>query len=295
MLRHWQALRLLLLVVACLSLPSLTLTSSDVNAPPSPVLRVVSSISSDPAIRLTPQSPVPFTLQPPPSGVPTLSFDVQQRFQSMEMGFGGAFTQAAGSQFVKLPSSLQAELIRAYFHPTEGHGYNIGRVPINSCDYSAVQYSYDDTPDDFDLKSFDRSAKVDSASIIPFIQAAQRLTGESLLLFAAPWSPPAWMKLSGQMNGSSTPCLKEDPRVHRAWALYFVEWLRVYQARNISFWGLRSPHPAHAPHAQRTQHPASRRRTTHRCSACCVGCAVYRMSRSTTHLGRAASSARSSR
>ena len=249
MLPHSLALCLLSLLIASLPHTSFTLANANVDAPPSPFLHVVSSISSNSAIRLTPQYPVPFTLQPPPSTIPILSFDVQQRFQSMEMGFGGAFTQSAGSQFMRLSSTLRAEVIQAYFHPTEGHGYNIGRVPINSCDYSAVQYSYDDTPNDFDLANFDRSAKVDSASIIPFIQAAQQLTGDSLLLFAAPWSPPAWMKLSGQMNGSSSPCLKEDPRVHRAWALYYVEWLKVYQARNISFWGLRS-----APSALRCAH-----------------------------------------
>ena len=211
------------------------------------VLQVVSSIAASPSIRLSPQPSIPFSLQVPPPGTPTLTFDIDQRYQELEVGFGGAFTQAAGSQFVKLPAELQSELIAAYFHPTDGLGYNIGRVPINSCDYSQFTYSYDDTPDDFSLQHFDRNATVDGASIIPLIQAAQKLTGNQLLLFAAPWSPPSWMKNSEQMNGSSTPCLKDDPQVYRAWAQYFVEWLAVYEANNISFWGLVSRHTGYKP------------------------------------------------
>ena len=207
---------------------------------PSPLLHIVSSVSADPSLRLTALPSIPFTTTPPLPTTPTLTLDLNQRFQSLDLGFGGAFTQAAGSQFALLTPALQAELIRAYFHPTEGHGYNIGRVPINSCDYSQFSYSYDDTPDDFNLTHFDYTAKVDSVSIIPLIQAAQKVVKEPLLLFAAPWSPPAWMKRSGQMNGSSTPCLKADPRVHTAWAQYFVEWLTTYQRFNISFWGMRS-------------------------------------------------------
>ena len=232
------------ILVACLALlcPALAVTIDAPSAAPSAVLRVVSSIAASPSVRLSPQPSIPFSLQPPEPGIPILTFDSQQRYQRLELGFGGAFTQAAGSQFVKLPTALQDELVRAYFHPTQGHAYNTGRVPINSCDYSQFSYSYDDTADDFTLQHFDRSAAVDGSSIIPFIQAAQKLTGDELLLFAAPWSPPAWMKVSEQMNGSSTPCLKDDPRVHSAWAQYFVEWLAVYAARNISFWGLVSSH-----------------------------------------------------
>ena len=215
-------------------------------APPSPLLHLTSSIAASPSVRLSPQPSIPFQLERPPASTPVLSVDGSQRFQSLLLGFGGAFTQAAGSQFARLPPGLQAELVRAYFHPTQGHAYNIGRVPINSCDYAQFTYSYDDHPDDFSLTQFDRTAAVDSASIIPLIQAAQAQIaaegGEALMLYAAPWSPPAWMKASGRMNGSTDPGLKADPRVHRAWAQYFVEWLTVYQKRNISFWGLRSHH-----------------------------------------------------
>lgn len=232
------ARRVITVVLSLITLCSCIATATDRR-----VMSIVSSIASDPSVRLSEMPPIPFTSNTPPPDVPVLSFDSQQRYQQMEMGFGGAFTQAAGSVFAKLPNSLQQQLIHAYFNRTSGHGYNIGRVPINSCDYSQFTYSYDDTRDDYELKHFDYAAKVDSTSIIPFIQAAMKVTNtrspnDRLLLFSAPWSPPAWMKNSQQMNGSSTPCLIDDPRIYTAWAQYLVNWFRVYQSFNIPFWGL---------------------------------------------------------
>jgi glucosylceramidase len=35
-----------------------------------------------------------------------------------------------------------------------GSEYNVGRIPMASCDFSPRVYSYDDTPGDLDLKDF---------------------------------------------------------------------------------------------------------------------------------------------
>ena len=257
-----------------------------------PLLNLTSSVAAAPSVRLSLQPPIPFQLVPPPPSTPVLSLDLSQRFQSLLLGFGGAFTQAAGSQYALLSPALQAELVRAYFHPTEGHAYNIGRVPINSCDYSQFSYSYDDTPDDFNLTSFDRSAKVDSVSIIPLIQAAQAMRGERLMLYAAPWSPPAWMKQSGQMNGSSDPCLKVDLRVHQAWAQYFVEWLLVYQKAQHILLGT-EVRRANTKGRAMTEGVNYTDMTVFVCCGCVrVVCAAFKMSQRTIPHGKAASSVR---
>ena len=230
----------LLLALVCAVVPCLAIAHSDtVASVASPLLCVTSSIAANASVRLQPLPPIPFLASAPPTTTPILSFDTEQRYQAIDLGFGGAFTQAAGSQFVRLPAELQSELIQAYFNRTHGHAYNIGRVPINSCDYSQLTYSYDDTPDDWTLDHFDTTAAVDSQSIIPLIQAALAVTGHNRMrLFAAPWSPPAWMKNSNQMNGSSTPCLRNDTRVYTAWALYFHKWLSVYRSFGVELWGL---------------------------------------------------------
>ena len=38
--------------------------------------------------------------------------------------------------------------------PNQGIEYNIGRIPMASCDFSKRLYTYDDVVDDFELKHF---------------------------------------------------------------------------------------------------------------------------------------------
>tara|TARA_B100000795_G_scaffold79355_1_gene56864 strand:+ start:101 stop:283 length:183 start_codon:yes stop_codon:yes gene_type:complete len=47
----------------------------------------------------------------------------------------GAFTEASAINWRRLTSEEQAEVIKLYFASPEegGHGYALGRVPINSC------------------------------------------------------------------------------------------------------------------------------------------------------------------
>ena len=78
-------------------------------------------------------------------------------------------------------------------------GYTLGRVPINSCDFSPASYNFDNVTGDDALAHFDDSVKHDvDAGMIPMILDAQARVakrGYELKMFASPWSPPAWMKL----------------------------------------------------------------------------------------------------
>ena len=165
----------------------------------------------------------------------TLSVDPSKRYQRI-VGFGGAITEASTSTLALLSPSQQAAVLEAYYGPT-GHRYTLGRVPINSCDFSLDSYNYDDVPDDFRLTHFDNKLQRDNRTLIPFLQAALAASTPSsassassasprLRLFASPWSPPGWMKANGAMTGSSSPCLKADDRYHQAWADYYVKWLQ---------------------------------------------------------------------
>ncbi|EQC37140.1 hypothetical protein SDRG_05367 [Saprolegnia diclina VS20] len=157
------------------------------------------------------------------------------------LGFGGAFTEAAAIQFKKLSPELQEEVLRLYFDKETGAGYTIGRVPMNSCDYSPGSYSFDDVVDDVTLSHFDMNVTHDHDTMIPFIQAALAKRPD-IKLFLSPWSPPAWMKLPDgkgkqTMTGSVQP-VGLDPKYRSAWALYFSKFITAYQGQNISFWGL---------------------------------------------------------
>jgi glucosylceramidase len=180
--------------------------------------------------RLTPKGDL--TLLPGSGEAPrSVSVDASQSFQTIE-GFGGAFTESAAVTFSKLPAEKQAEVLRAYFDPTRGHGYTFGRTHINSCDFSVGSYAYDETPGDDELRHF--SIEHDRQAIIPMIRAAFQAAGGPLKLLATPWSPPAWMKTNGQMTRGG----KLKPECRAVWANYYCRYIREYERENIPIWGL---------------------------------------------------------
>jgi glucosylceramidase len=153
------------------------------------------------------------------------------RFQEME-GFGGAFTESAACTWMRLSPPRQEELLRAYFDAHSGHGYRFCRVHINSCDFSLGNYAHADTADDLALQHF--SIARDRQALLPFIQAAQRVAGGALKLLASPWSPPAWMKSNGHMNGGGTLL----PQYRAVWAQCFVKFIQAYAEEGVPIWGV---------------------------------------------------------
>ena len=146
-------------------------------------------------------------------------------YQSIK-GFGGAFTEASGYTFSRLPEKVQKEIINAYFGE-EGLKYNLCRTHINSCDFALGNYAYVEDETDTELKTFDISR--DHQYIIPMIQKAYDVTGEELILLATPWSPPKFMKTNGEMNHGGK--LKEE--YYETWAKYIARYIKEYAAIGI--------------------------------------------------------------
>lgn len=182
--------------------------------------------------RMQPSPPLRFTADPQPNeNDPTIMLDPAHRFQTI-LGFGGAFTDAAAETYAKLPPAKRREVVTAYFSPTRGLGYTLGRTSINSCDFSSDTYSYDDVPGDTALSHF--SIAHDLKYRVPFIQAALAEAHRPFTLFASPWSPPAWMKTNGSMTNGGQ--LKPEDR--QAWADYYVRFVQAYKQRGIPIWGV---------------------------------------------------------
>mmetsp|Transcript_8836 Transcript_8836/g.14175 ORF Transcript_8836/g.14175 Transcript_8836/m.14175 type:complete len:864 (-) Transcript_8836:131-2722(-) len=178
------------------------------------------------------------------------------------IGFGAAFTEAASINYQSLSDAGKERLMELLFGKS-GLGYSIGRVHINSCDFSIKPYTFDETDGDFELNDFDMNVTHDSQKdgMIDMVLRATAVFNAAwkqqedtnagvddgdFKMFASPWSPPSWMKepwsdediaaglthASG-MTGSKQPsCLREgtgkNSRYARAWALYFSKFITAY-------------------------------------------------------------------
>jgi glucosylceramidase len=170
-------------------------------------------------------------LEQPDEHVPTIILDRDKTFQSI-VGIGTALTDASAETFFKLPLDKQQEILTACFDKEKGNGYSLCRTNIHSCDFSSSSYTYAEVPGDTALQYF--SIEPDLQFKIPFIKAAIARTGNTMKIFASPWSPPAWMKTNNDMLHGG----KLRPEYNQAWAKYFVRFVQEYRKAGIPVWGL---------------------------------------------------------
>ena len=181
--------------------------------------------------RLAEAATLSFTeLRQPLETEANIIIDATKAYQTIT-GIGGAITDASAETFAKLPGAKQQEFLQAYFDKEKGIGYTLARTNINSCDFSSDMYSYvadkDSALTTFDIQH-DRKFK------IPLIKQALKETGDKLLLYASPWSPPAWMKTNNDMLKGG----KLLPAYNQSWANYYVKFIREYEKEGIPVWGL---------------------------------------------------------
>ncbi|NWS02194.1 GLCM Glucosylceramidase, partial [Motacilla alba] len=81
-----------------------------------------------------------------------LTLDISALYQHVK-GFGGSLSDAAAMNILKLSRPAQDNLLRSYFSES-GIEYNLIRVPMACSDFSVRPYSYDDVPNDYELKHF---------------------------------------------------------------------------------------------------------------------------------------------
>jgi glucosylceramidase len=103
---------------------------------------------------------------------------------------------------------------------------------MNSCDFALGNYAHVETPGDVNLTGFNIDR--DRQALLPFIQAALREAGAPIQLLVSPWSPPGWMKDSGQMNRGG----KLLPQYRAAWAQCYVRFIQAYEAEGVPVWGV---------------------------------------------------------
>ena len=224
----------LLFSLGCNPGPSTKKTTTDPGTPAKPVTiseaaRVYSTVK-DTDLRLSPTGEYKFDKADQPLETELSIFvNPNKTFQTF-MGIGAAITDASAETFAKLSPEKQEEFMKAYF-TADGIGYSLIRTPIHSCDFSSTSYTYIEEGDK-ELKTF--SIEHDLEYKVPMIKRAIATAGGSLLTYASPWSPPAFMKTNNNMlQGGSLL-----PEYNDAWALYYAKFIKEYEAIDIPIWGI---------------------------------------------------------
>lgn len=191
----------------------------------------VYSTSSETDQRITLTDKIEFTkaVQPLESEI-SVFVNPEKTFQTF-IGIGGAITDASAETFVKLPENKKKEFLKAYYDKNEGIGYSLARTNIHSCDFSSNEYTYV-AEGDKELKSF--SIDHDKTFRIPLIKEAIKTAGGKLLLYASPWSPPAFMKSNKEMLHGG----KLLPEYAASWATYFTKFIKAYEKEGVPIWGI---------------------------------------------------------
>ena len=147
------------------------------------------------------------------------------------LGIGGAISDASAEVFAKLDKNTQQEVLDAYYDKDKGISYSLLRTTIHSSDFASNSYTYIEEGDS-ELKSF--NIKHDQQYRIPMIKRAIATAGGKLLLYASPWSPPAFMKSNKSMLKGGT-LLSE---YYQSWATYYTKFIKAYEKEGMPIWGI---------------------------------------------------------
>ena len=171
---------------------------------------------------------------PPGSPAFTIAVNAANTYQQMD-GVGASLTDSsAWVIWNKLNDSQRQALMQSLFDPTTGIGISMLRQPMGASDFSANgNYSYDDLPaGQADPKLAQFSIAHDQAYLIPLLRQALAIN-PSLKVHALPWSPPAWMKTVGSMNGGNIVTADFAPL-----AQYFTRFIAAYQQQGIPIYAV---------------------------------------------------------
>jgi glucosylceramidase len=151
-------------------------------------------------------------------------------------GFGASITDSSARVLFRLDRAARDAAMTDLFDPQRGDALSFLRQPIGASDFvEGDLYTYDDVPagrTDYRMRHF--SIAHDKPQILPLLRQALRLNPR-LKVIGTPWSPPAWMKTSGSLIGGR---LIDRPRIYRAYARYFVKFVRAYARAGVPIYAL---------------------------------------------------------
>lgn len=164
-------------------------------------------------------------------------------------GFGACFSELGWEALKTLEPDQRRWVLERLFAPEGGCRFTYCRMPVGANDFAYDYYSLNDTAGDLAMEHF--SIERDHRALIPFIREALSIQ-PGLRIWASPWSPPQWMKVSGRYasqvvntNWGQTlghdaedlrkaSQLRDEPDILEAYARYFVAFVKAYAREGIT-------------------------------------------------------------
>ncbi|CAE6451753.1 unnamed protein product [Rhizoctonia solani] len=172
-------------------------------------------------------------------------------YQQMD-GFGATLTDSSALVFNNLKTKNSANywaLLNKLFEVTDGAataGFGVLRLNLGASDFSAKAYSFDDKAGDTTLASF----SLDNApsylwSVLKDIYSIN----PKIKLYVVPWSPPAWMKSGGTMNGGQLLS-----QYNGVYAQYLFKTVQQLAARGFPVYAI---NPQNEPQNENNSYPTT--------------------------------------
>ena len=155
--------------------------------------------------------------------------DPSVTYQSI-LGTGISMEEGSVWNIRQMSPAKQTEALTQLVDPVKGMGLNLYRITMGTSDFTAQNwYTYDDLPagqTDPTLAHFSIQKDIDFG-IIDVLKQMLAINPK-LKFFASMWSPPVWMKDSGQIEGGNL--LDADIAIL---ATYFRLFIEAYRAQGI--------------------------------------------------------------
>lgn len=152
-------------------------------------------------------------------------------------GFGTCFSELGAIALNELDPKEKAAVLDELFSK-DGCNFNYCRTPIGASDFATDFYSYNETPGDYEMKSF--SIARDEKLLLPLILEGVHRQDE-MQMFASPWCPPLWLKTHPVYSYGVFERTEENLR---AYALYFKKYVEAYKKAGVP---LVHVHPQNEP------------------------------------------------
>ena len=182
--------------------------------------------------KLSEQVPLEFGTVPD-LGSAVITINDSRSYQTIR-GMGSSFDHATSFNLSKLDAKDREIVLRRLLGTWPGIGVNLMRVCIGTSDFTGDPwYSYDDmSAGKADPKLRQFTIDKDRLYILPILKQARKINPD-LQFFASPWSPPGWMKTTGNMIGGTLL-----PKWYGAYAQFFVKFIKAYERESIPIYAV---------------------------------------------------------